>query len=301
MKKQFLLPLAMMLTIGAVQAFGEEINPVVGKVGDFVMRETDLERIIAAQQPQVQKQFQDKPELKSSLVRDILLKRAIAVKARKEGLDRKPEYREQLAFLIDDFLSREYLSKVVLADLKISEDDLKSYYKEHEKDFQLTAYARARHIFFSAAAKLSADERSKARGKAEAALARLNKGEDFAKLAAELSEDSDSAKKGGELSVITPGKTNSDLFEKALFALKSGETSGVVETPFGYHIIKVDEKGEDRIATFEESRSYIESILKRELEQKKGQEFVARLIKESGLEVAGEPAPAAPPQMLPGK
>jgi len=293
MKRTIILSLALLLSTAASVALADEINPVVGKVGDFTLRETDLERIIATQTPQVQKQLQDKPELKNSLVRDILIKRAIAVKARKDGLDRKPEFKEQLAYLIDDFLSREYLLKVVLANLKVSEEEMQKYYKEHEKEFQLTDSVKARHIFFQASAKVSAEERAKARAKAEEALARLRKGEDFVKLAAELSEDADTAKKGGDLGVIAPGKTNSEEFEKTAFSLKSGETSGVVETPFGFHIIKADEKTDKRTASFDEAKPYIEAALKRELEQKKGEEFISKLLKESGLEVTGEKLPTA--------
>lgn len=300
MKRKIILLLALLLSTAAAVTLADEINPVVGRVGDFTMRETDLERIIATQSPQAQKQLQEKSELKNSLVRDILIKRAIAMKARKEGLDKKPEFKEQLAYLIDDFLSREYLVKVVLADLKVSDEEMQKYYKEHEKEFQLTESVKARHIFFPASAKAAAEERTKARAKADGALSRLKKGEDFVKLVAELSEDADTAKKGGELGAIAPGKTNSEEFEKAAFALKSGETSGVVETPFGYHIIRADEKTDKRTASFDESRSYIEAVLKRELEQKKGEEFIARLLKESGLEVMGEkPATPAEPVQLP--
>lgn len=300
MKRKIILPLALLLSTAAAVALADEINPVVGKVGDFTLRETDLERIIATQTPQVQKQLQEKPELKNSLVRDILIKKAIAVKARKDGLDKRPEFKEQLAYLIDDFLSREYLVKVVLANLKVSDEEMQKYYKEHEKEFQMTDSVKVRHIFFQSSAKASAEERAKARAKAEDALARLRKGEDFVKLAAELSEDADTAKKGGALGVIAPGKTNSEEFEKTAFSLKSGETSGVVETPFGFHIIRVDEKTDKRTAAFDEAKSYIEAVLKRELEQKKGEEFIVRLMKESGLEVVGEkPTTTTEPVQLP--
>lgn len=300
MKRKVILPLALLLSTAAVVALAEEINPAVGRVGDFTLRETDLDRVIATQSPQVQKQLQEKPELKNSLVRDLLIKRAIAMKARKEGLDKKPEFKEQLSYLIDDFLAREYLVKVVLADLKVSEEEMQKYYKDHLKEFQLAESVKARHIFFPASVKVSAEERAKARAKADEALARLRQGEDFVKLAAELSDDVDTAKKGGELGTITPGKTNAVEFEKAAFALKSGETSGVVETPFGFHIIKADEKVDSRTATFDESRAYIEAVLKRDLEQKKGEEFIVRLLKESGLEVAGEkPTKTTEPVQLP--
>lgn len=296
MQAKSLINIAAIVALSASLAFADEINPVLGRVGDFSIRETDLDRLIATQPLQAQKQLQEKPELKSSLVRDILLKKAIAMKARKEGYDRKPEYREKLSYLVDDFLAQEFLARVVLADIKVSEEEMKKYYREHEKDFQLTESVKARHIFVQLSAKSTGEEKATARKKAEEALARLKKGVDFSKVAAELSDDTDTAKKGGALGLLTPGKTNSEEFEKAAFALKTGGISEIVQSPFGFHIIKADEKTEKRTATFEESKGYIEALLKRELEQKKGEEFVEKIYKESGIEVAGEsPAPKDAP------
>lgn len=288
-----LVTIAALISFSAPFALADEINPVLGKVGDFSIRATDLDRLIAAQPEQAQKQLQEKPELKSSLVRDLLLKKAIAMQARKDGYDKQPDYREKLSYLVDDFLAQEYLARVVLADIKVSEDEMKKYYKEHDKDFLLTESVRARHIFIQLSAKASDEEKAAARKKAEDIMASLKKSEDFAKVALESSDDADTAKNGGELGLLTPGKTNSEEFEKAAFALKSGETSEIVQSPFGFHIIKADEKTEKRIATFAESKNYIEAVLKKELEQKKGEAFVAKIYKESGLEVFVDKAPAA--------
>jgi len=285
MYAKMLVTISALVALAAPYAAAEEINPVLGKVGDFSIRETDLDRLIAGQSPQTQKQLQEKPELKTSLVRDLLLRKAVANKARKEGYDRKPEYREKLSYLIDEFLSGEYLAKVIVADVKIPEEELKSYYKEHEKDFLLPETVKARHIFIQLSPKSTETEKAAVQKKAEEILARLKKGEDFAKVAAESSEDADTAKNGGELGLLTPGKTNSEEFEKAAFALKSGEISEIVQTPFGLHIIKTDEKSEKRTARFEEAKAYIAELLKKEHENRKAQEFMEKTIKESGLEV----------------
>lgn len=301
MYRKTLVSIAALVAISASFAMADEINPVLGKVGDFSIRETDLDRLIASQPEQAQKQLQEKPELKSSLVRDLLLKKAIAMKAKKDGYDRKPEYREKLSYLVDDFLAQEYLAKVVLADIKVPEEAMKTYYTEHEKDFLLTESVRARHIFIQLSAKATDEEKVAARKKAEDTLARLKKGEDFAKVALEASDDADTAKNGGALGLLTPGKTNSEEFEKAAFALKSGETSEIVQSPFGFHIIKADEKMEKRTATFAESKSYIEAVLKKELEQKKGGEFVATVYKESGIEVFADKPVAGDEAVAPVK
>ncbi len=268
---------------GSVPA--EEINPVVGKSADYVFRATDLERLVAAQPAEIQKRFQDDPEQRVNLVRQLMTQKAVAARARKEGFDRKPDFKEQLGHVIDDFLTREYLTKVVAASVTVPEDDLKKYYKENESKFLIPEQVKIRHIFVEAPKDMKEEEKRKALQKIEALQQRLKKGEDFAKVAQDASEDAESAKRGGELGTISPGGTSAEEFEKAAFALKAGEVSGVVTTPYGYHIIKVDERKEKRTATQEEARDYIRKKLQNEYETNKMQEFVEKVSKEAGVEV----------------
>jgi parvulin-like peptidyl-prolyl isomerase len=277
--------MGVLLTGGAL---AEELNPVVGKAGDFVLREADLDRLIGNQPPEVQKTLREDPAKRINLVRQILLAEAVAAKARSEGFDRKPEVREQVSYLIDQYLAQEYIGKVVAADLAVPEQELKKYYQEHEKDFLLPEAVKARHIFIDAPKDATPEVKIKARAKAEEVVARLRKGDDFSKLAKEFSQDTETSANGGELGWISPGRTNSEDFEKALFALKAGGTGDIVETPFGLHIIRVDERREKMTATFEETREFILNRLKGELAQKKTQEFLDKLSKDSGLVVVGE-------------
>jgi len=278
----------------AGRLLAEEANPVLGKVGDFVLREADLDRILASQPPAVQKRFQDDPQQRYSLVREILMKKAVVAKAKKDGFDRKPEIKEQLSYVFDNFISQEYLAKVVSAGVTMPEEDLRKYYREHEMDFLLPEQITVRHILIASLNDAKPEEKEKARIRAEAILQRLNRGEDFAKLAGEVSEDQISAPKGGELAPITPGKTNSEEFEKAAFALKTGQISGIVATAYGYHIIKMDQRQEKRTVPFVEARDFIYNKLKSELEQKRAQEFVDQAVKDAGMEVYGEQTVAAP-------
>lgn len=279
---------ALLAGLAIPHAFAEEFNPIVGKSGAYTLRETDLDRIIASQPPEARQQLEEKPELKVNMVRELLLKMAIAAKARKDGFDRKPEIREALSYVVDDFLTREYLARVVVAGTTVPEEALEKYYQEHGKEFVIPASVKARHIFIQLDASASTADREKGQKKAEELLQRLKKGEDFAKLAGEASEDGETAKKGGELGIISPGKTNSTEFEQAALALKAGELSAVVATPYGLHIIRADERSEQRTATFAETREYIASRLQKESEQKKALDFVEKLTKESGLEVYAE-------------
>jgi peptidyl-prolyl cis-trans isomerase C len=272
----------------------EEINPILGKAGDFIIREADLERMLSSQPPAVQKRFLDDPQQRFALVREILMKKAVVAKARKAGFDRKPEIKEQLSYVIDNYLAQEYLAKVITAGITVPEEDLKKYYQEHEKDFQQPEQVTVRHILIASLKDDRPEARERARARAEDIVLRLKKGEDFVKLASEFSDDQNSSQKGGELGTIAPGKTNSDEFEKAAFALTTGQISDIVSTSYGFHIIKQDGRKEKRTAPFSEVRDFILNTMKSELEQKKGQEFVELAAKDAGLEVFGEtPAAAA--------
>jgi peptidyl-prolyl cis-trans isomerase C len=281
-------------------ALAEEVNPVVGRVGDFVLREADLERLLSYQSPETLQKLQADPAQRAEIVRQLLLTRAVAARSRKEGFDRKPEVKEELSYVIDNYLAGQYLRKVVTADVTVPEEELKKYYAEHEKDFLVPQSARARHIYFVLAKDAGAEVKEKTRAKAEAVLKQLKEGADFAAVARASSEDADSAAKGGELGILSPGKTNSKEFEQAVFALKASETSPVVETPFGYHIIRVDERTEQRTAGFDEAKDYIRTILKGEYEQKKAREFLDRLAREAGVEVVQQ-APATTGENKPQK
>jgi peptidyl-prolyl cis-trans isomerase C len=268
-------------------SFAEEINPVLGKAADFVLREADLERLIGGQSPEVQQKFKDDPEQKVTLVKQLLTQKAVVARARKEGFDKKPDIREQLSHVVDDFIAREYVGKVA-STATVREEELKKYYVENEASFQMPAQIKVRHIFVEVPTDATQEAKSAALSKAESVLQRLKKGEDFVKLAAELSDDTDTGKRGGELGTLSPGSTSSEDFEKEAFALKAGETSSVVITPYGYHIIRVDERTEKRVAGFDEAKEYIRTKLLGEAEKARVQELIEQVTKESGLELFAE-------------
>ncbi|RUS48084.1 peptidylprolyl isomerase [Cohnella sp. AR92] len=110
--------------------------------------------------------------------------------------------------------------------LKPTEDDLKKYYDENKESFGTPEQVQASHILLST------------KEEAEAVLKQLKEGADFAALAKEKSIDTGSAANGGDLGYFGKGKMN-EQFETAAFALKVGEISDVVESPNGFHIIKV--------------------------------------------------------------
>jgi len=131
--------------------------------------------------------------------------------------------------------------------MKISEDDLAGYYEKNPDWFKDSEFRKdaeeavwARHILIKSSKDATAEEQEKAKKKAEDILQKVKNGEDFAKLAGENSEDTGSAQYGGDY-VFGKGKMD-NAFETAAFGLEPGQTSGLVETTIGYHIIKLEEK-----------------------------------------------------------
>jgi peptidyl-prolyl cis-trans isomerase D len=121
----------------------------------------------------------------------------------------------------------------------VTEDEVKAAYAARSSQYRQEEQRRVSHILIPAAGDAKPAEKEAAREKAAALLAEIRRAPGrFADLAKQNSQDPGSAEKGGDLGVVTPGMMVKP-FEEAAFKLKSGETSDLVETEFGYHIIRV--------------------------------------------------------------
>jgi len=153
--------------------------------------------------------------------------------------------------------------------ISVSEEDLRKYYAENEKRYTTPEERRASHILIKAEKGAPEADRAKAKAKAEGLLAELKKNPaSFAELARKNSEDPGSAEKGGDLDFFGRGAMVKP-FEDAAFGLKPDELSGVVESDFGYHIIKLAAvKGGEKRA-FDAVRAELEAEVKTQLAQKR--------------------------------
>jgi peptidyl-prolyl cis-trans isomerase D len=157
--------------------------------------------------------------------------------------------------------------------ISVSDDELRKYYAENESRYSTPEERRASHILVKAEKDTPAAERAKARAKAEALLAELKKPQTvFADLARKNSDDPGSAQKGGDLDFFSRGAMVKP-FEDAAFALKPGETSGIVESDFGYHIIRLTSVRGGGKRSFEAARAEIEDEVKKQLAQKRFSEL----------------------------
>jgi peptidyl-prolyl cis-trans isomerase D len=157
----------------------------------------------------------------------------------------------------------------IMKNLPVNEQDLKTYYEQNVSRIGGQEERRASHILIAAGKDAPAAERAKAKAKAEEVLAMAKKAPDsFAELAKKYSQDPGSAVKGGDLDYFTRGAMTKP-FEDAAFAMRPGEISGIVESEFGFHIIKLTDVKAPKQKTFEEMRPELEAELKKQQAQKK--------------------------------
>ncbi|PKN26765.1 MAG: hypothetical protein CVU64_17160 [Deltaproteobacteria bacterium HGW-Deltaproteobacteria-21] len=143
--------------------------------------------------------------------------------------------------------------------VRANEKDIQEYYNENIGMFKEEKEVKVSQILFKIAEDGPADQDAKVREKAESILNKARKGEDFAALARKHSEDP-SKKDGGDLGYLQPGEMVNPV-EEAVSKLKKGEISEPVKSPFGYHIVRLDDVKDARTVPYEEAREKIASRL----------------------------------------
>ena len=157
----------------------------------------------------------------------------------------------------------------VQKDIVVPEAELKTYYEQNAARLAGLEERRASHILINADKGASAAERDAARAKAQALLAEVQKSPNqFAELARKNSQDTGSAAKGGDLDFFGRGAMVKP-FEDVAFALKKGEISDVVETEFGFHIIRLTDIKLPEQKSFESQRAKLEAEVRTQLAQRK--------------------------------
>jgi len=174
--------------------------------------------------------------------------------------------------------ARELFNKIVKLidkkDVKLQgdeQDELKLLAQLVQRYFD--EQVRVRHILIRVAPNASQKEKEEAKKKIMEIKSRIDKGEDFTTLAQKFSEDPGSKDRGGDLGFIAKGDTVEE-FEKAAFSLKEGQVSDIVETKYGYHIIKVIERKPKRTPDFEQIKEDLIQFLARKNAEKSYDEFV---------------------------
>lgn len=159
---------------------------------------------------------------------------------------------------------------------EISGADVQRYYNQHQQEFQTPEQVRVRHILIKVPANADPKTVAAARQKAEDVLKQLKAGGNFAELAKKYSDDPGSKDQGGELGFIQHGATVPE-FDKTAFSLQPGQTSGVIQTQFGFHILQVEEKQPAHAKSVDEVHNLIVADLTQQKQAAAAQNYANQL------------------------
>lgn len=254
MKKVLLM--ASFVVLAFVACKNNEGN-VVATVGDVKITDTMLNERMATLPQDVQNSIAANQVLQKNFIDNIVREQVYFKAAKKAGITSKAEYKAQIKSVkqsmkqqLKDY-KKELMGRMFVTDLNSklqpTEEEIQSYYQEHRATFDAPVEYSVRHILV-----LKKED-------ALEALGRIQKGEKFEDVAKAMSKDG-SASTGGLLEKIKIGDLVAP-FEKTALNLKSNEVSGVVETDFGYHVIKKISSKNLPAMSFEEAKAPIQKIL----------------------------------------
>jgi peptidyl-prolyl cis-trans isomerase C len=183
-----------------------------------------------------------------------------------------------------DMAIEKLIETEIVPRVSVSEESKKAFYEENSEQMKRPEQAKLSHILVRVESDASPEIRGQAQKKAVDLHRRLEAGEDFATLARENSDDPGSKAKGGDLSWVARGQTV-PAFETAAFALQPGQTSDVVETQFGFHIIRLAELKPSELIPYEEVRERIGTFLSQQRLQEEIQGEVEALRAKAQVEV----------------
>jgi peptidyl-prolyl cis-trans isomerase C len=210
------------------------------------------------------------------------------------------KFREQV---VERAICEEVVDRELKGKTSISDEQAKKFYEENGDQFQRPEMVRASHILLSTRVAgterdMSEDKKKEKKEQIEKILERARKGEDFAALAKEFSEDPGSKDQGGEYTF--PRGQMMPEFEAAAFALKTNEISDIVTTQFGFHIIKLSEKVPPQKIEYAKAEKELKEYLAKQQVQKQLPDFMEKLKKEANLEyLNGAKPPPEPSAVVP--
>ena len=272
----------LMLLAGPASAFAGD-ETVLAKAGAVTITSADLNRVIGYYTPEQQEAFRLHPEYKFKLLKKLMQEKILSADAKLLGLDKDPGVREQIEIMTNGQLASELLKREITDKISVSDKEAGIYYQLHKEDFKTPEAVRARHILVKVDKDAGQEAKKAAMEKALSLLKRIRAGEDFGKVAGESSDDPGSKSKGGDLGFFQKGQMVPE-FEAAAFSLKPGEVSDIVETKFGYHIIKCEEKGDAGYLLFEGAKQGIIEKLLKQTTSSKIEEYLSKRMADEKVE-----------------
>ena len=191
---------------------------------------------------------------------------------------------QELLFDLGRTIAVQRVTEKIRQSATSTDEEMRAFYQENLDQMKRPPQVRVRHVLVGIPRQATPEQKQAARAEAEQVLKEVRAGGDFAALAAQHSDDPGSKGQGGLLPWMARGESVPQ-FDQAAFALKPGEVSEVVETAFGYHILRLEEQRAEATVPYEEAKEQIESVLNRRKSRDLVRQRVEALRKEAKVEV----------------
>jgi peptidyl-prolyl cis-trans isomerase C len=179
---------------------------------------------------------------------------------------------------------QQWIEARIAGQADVSDADVKAFYDQHPEAFKQPEMVRASHILIMVPQDAKPEVVAAKKKQIEAAAARVAKGEDFNKVASEVSEDPSAKQNGGDLNFFAKGQMVPE-FSDAAFKLEKGKVSEPVKTQYGFHIIKVTDKKDPQTVAFDEAKEKITGYLKEQKKRAAVNELIASVRAKADVKV----------------
>jgi peptidyl-prolyl cis-trans isomerase C len=278
---------AAIVAASAFATFAQAPDPVIARVNGVELHQSDLamaEEDIGQNLPQGGEEA--KRDYLVSYLSDMIL---LAQAAEERRLQDDPDFKRRAALARNKVLMEALLQNE--GKKSLTDQALRTVYDDAIKQMGGEEEVHARHILFRVANPADEKASKEAEDKVKAVIDRLKKGEDFAKLANELTEDPSGRKEGGDLGYFTKDQMVPE-FSAAAFKLDKGGISDPIKTQFGWHVLKVEDKRKRQPPEFDKVKPQLETFVERKAQM----ELVNKLRADAKIERLDKPAQPAQPQ-----
>ncbi len=268
---------------------------VVAKVNNEEVLQSDVDFVFdtfvlpqfQAQNPNQEFSAEQKTQVQKNILDQLVLQHLLLQEAAKVGIAvtdevvnqryeafkaQRPDVPEEQVkpFIKNELMIQQMIEQEIVSKITVSDEEMQQYYEEKKAQFKEPEQVQASHILVQVAPDASQEDKDAAKAEIDAILVQLNEGKDFAELAKEHS-DCPSKEQGGDLGFFARGMMVKS-FEDVAFGLDEGGISDIVETQFGYHIIKLTGKKAERDVPFDEVKDQLKQGL---FQQKRNTEIMS--------------------------
>lgn len=304
------------ILLGTVVVMAETtIDPILAKVNEAEILQSDIDFIVTTfVEPQFQAQGQamtaeQKADIGQKILEQLVLQQIVTQEAARlkiavdeAMLNQQMDQVKQMKPDVDmarltklftsEVAAQQVVQQEVVAKIAVADEEMQAYYEKNKEQYKEPEQVQASHILVTVKSDAPQADKDAARKKIDDLLAQVKGGKDFAEVA-KANSDCPSKEQGGDLGFFGRGAMVQP-FEDTAFAMKEGEISDVIETQFGYHIIKLTGRKPEHQSSFDEVKESIQQSLKNEKTQTEIGKWLDALRANAKIEMlTPTPAPAA--------